>query len=407
MYTISVRKKEWLYLFCMAAIFEPDIFKMFPYTDRLFLVMKMAAAVIIIFQYINMLKRPHFSWLILLYGGVLSVSTLLNNQSLVFCFQKMIECIIAAMAVEIALYRFKERSIYLLFQYLSCLMLLEFLLCILFPNGILNSNSENYKMYFLGIKNGFIEWAILLFTCGLIVCYQKPGRKIKRQLLCQLMMISFCVLTVRSSTGIITWVLYLLCLFLGISRRHRFFCFYKVFPVLIFIYFGIVVFRIQEKFEVIFRMLFHKSASFTGRTITWDAAIEYIGKNPIWGYGIRRIEVIQTASGRGYSAHNFFLYVLLCGGIFTFIVIAAMIFMFVHNSYLYRNEVIQKVLTISLIAFFFATLTESGIYSAKWFVLFAMFGNLKIILNPTFSCSCTSNLAAVVRTSNLLCHADS
>lgn len=47
--------------------------------------------------------------------------------------------------------------------------------------------------------------------------------------------------------------------------------------------------------------------TFSGRLYIWQRTLLQISKNPMWGYGIQKSEILNSIIGNQFSAHNYFL----------------------------------------------------------------------------------------------------
>lgn len=122
--------------------------------------------------------------------------------------------------------------------------------------------------------------------------------------------------SVKAVLGLLIVVLYIL--FLYRKRPARFFTAKKIVLVYIVIYFGIVVFSVQNYLSAWIYDYLGKGATLSGRTYIWAATMENIKNSPIYGHGLNANGLWAenvTFQGKVFSSHNMFLEVLIQTGI--------------------------------------------------------------------------------------------
>ena len=76
-------------------------------------------------------------------------------------------------------------------------------------------------------------------------------------------------------------------------------------------------------------MFFQKDPTLTGRTLIWERAVEYIANSPILGYGYSGNFTLTNGfilSSTGQSAHNYYLDLLLRGGLIQLLLHISIVF---------------------------------------------------------------------------------
>ena len=375
------------YFILLFPLLQPDYFKLIPAIDTFYLCYKAVVAIIIFPKYLfNILKNRNaskISVIVLLYCFALLFSTYINHQPLLYCFNKIIECLIFSMLIELGIFYLGVQFINILYHFLYCLIVINFILIFPFPNGLIaeTANTENYKEYFLSIKNGLIPWMTLGAISGLIVNMKNQSKKNLIHLYFLFGVIILTMLLTKSTTGIIVTIIFFLCLKLLDNKTiSKLFTLYKIVPWCFVFYIIFVIGQGLLYFSNTLEKIFNKQGTFTGRIGLWNQSIDFITLKPILGYGIREIEIIQTHYGRGYSSHNFVLYLLLCGGVISLLIFIALVINLSNKSKKYKSNQIQHFLSLGFLAFFVATLTESSIYQPLWFGLFALYASLDIII---------------------------
>ncbi len=368
----TVFKNKLLYTLLLVPIFEPDFFKEIAVLDYLFIALKFLVLVIVAVKYVCLKKVGKFSYWIALYCGGLILVTAVNGQDIFFAVKKIIECFLVAMLLEIGVYYNGKKAMKWIFDYLFFLMVVNLLLIVPFPNGLLAANysSENYKLFFLCIKNGMINWMALEFVLGQIYLSYTADRIFEKKFAVFLIIATITMIYTGSSTGIIIFAVLLLYYF--ISKIHEFnFSLGKIMPWLVAGYLAIIVFRVQKHLNDLFMVLFGKDASFSGRDNLWDHAIYYFKQSPLFGNGLREQSLINIY-GRSYTSHNFILELLMTGGIFQLIIFFIIVFVLIRRIQKCTYKQIKNHLTIAFVVFFISGLVGANLYGYHWFAMLTL-----------------------------------
>lgn len=387
-YKRSPFKSSWFYLVLLIPILQPDYFKEISYFDNIYLFAKLIVFLLVSIKYLNTKKVPRFSMLLLLLFIPMYISTYIIGEPVFYAVKKTIETVLISMVIELGLYYKGIDFIKKFFKLMYFLVLINFILLLVFPNGLIETNmdSQNYKSYFLSIKNGMISWMILASCLGLILYSYYKTKKEKILLASLLIIITITMILIKSSTGLIGWfILIMYLLFVYRKSLDKYVSMRNLFILFILLFLSVVILNIQDYFSFIFELLFNKSGSFTGRTDLWTQAIEFIKQKPILGYGIRENSIIQNNYGRGFSSHNFILELTLSGGFISLLILFFILFKLINNIKKFRQNQSVKCISICIFIFFVCTITESGLYKFQWFALFTILYNIKYIVNhPKF-----------------------
>lgn len=196
-------------------------------------------------------------------------------------------------------------------------MYFELILFIIYPNGI---NTE--YVHFLGLST--ILSLYLFPAYCVIVLYYKEFKTINFvsiiRPLCLLLGCLVCTLIMPCATAKLATLGIIGVFVLGYLLKEKFNLSIKLWPfVLITLLIGVfVVFIYQEgrfpNLDNFFLNVFHKRATFTGRSPIWKKAVEAIIEKPFIGYGHNAV-VFVPEEGGAYMAHNEWLQRLLSDGI--------------------------------------------------------------------------------------------
>jgi O-antigen ligase len=223
----------------------------------------------------------------------------------------------------------------------SVLTYVNFISVIVFPDGLYepdflyyeyNYKNIHEKYYFLGHNNSVVRFILPGIIFSALYDYIKYAKLKWRTFL--LAGISMATVTLTwSNTGMIGCSILLVYLLfisrINLSQKINAKLFLKISVILFFL---IVVFRIQIIFSFIIEDLFQKDLDMSYRTFVWDAALFYVAKSPIWGYGfVEDLWELITLSNINWmptSAHNYFLDICLRGGLislFLLLIIASLV----------------------------------------------------------------------------------
>lgn len=153
----------------------------------------------------------------------------------------------------------------------------------------------------------------------------------------------------------------------------KWFTFRKLFIMYLVLFFGIVVFRIQDIFSFFIVDVLHKDLTLTGRVYAWDMALETIRDNLLIGYGTingGRLTILQVwANTDPVSTHSFFLEVTLQGGIIG-IVLYVLAYIFAGRKLL-KNSGNRLIIFIaaSIFSVLVMYITEGWIYHTFQYTL--------------------------------------
>ncbi|MFI3214117.1 MAG: O-antigen ligase family protein [Eubacteriales bacterium] len=368
----SIFQNKYIYILLLIPIFEPDVFKEILITDIIFITFKAIVLIVVGLKYfmiLNTKKRGCFAIWIGIYCLGLILTTAINSQDVFYAFKKLIECFLVCMLLEVGLYYNGTKVLRWIFNYLFILITINTILIVPFPDGLLEEYTDtvNYKVFFLGIKNSMINWVALTFIMGLLYMECTKDIHFQKRYICFLFIATCSVFFTGSSTGIIILILFIT-YYISLYIHKYNLSIKKIIPVLVVAFLSIIIFRVQNNFTYLFDFLFGKDASFSGRDMLWDAALSYIPEKLIFGYGIRENSVINFY-GRSYTSHNLVLEILLDGGIFQLLILLLIIYVLVKRISICQSKQIKNHLTIGFILFFIAGIGGSLIYAYHWYAV--------------------------------------
>ena len=198
-----------------------------------------------------------------------------------------------------------------------------FLLCNLFtliayPNGWL----EDY--YFLGSRIGFTPFCIFAVAVSLLCDYLAKERKISLTS-CVIILTAAVNVTLQNvTTGIMGLILFGVMIATGylICKDNRPDIVYALAVLFPFVAWIIIIFGRNTKIIQWILSFIGEDATFHGRTIIWQTALQYIVKEPLWGYGVTTVGAFYITAyidRRSLPAHDELLNIMYQGGIIAFV----------------------------------------------------------------------------------------
>lgn len=258
------------------------------------------------------------------------------------------------------------------FQVLLIWNIINLILFVALPNGIVMSSYYSNKIHFLGTKNGFTGYLEPLLVLAFIVRKHKYCSRITFSLAFFIGLIT--ALVSDSSTGLIS-VAVLLVFVLIQERKSVNIKKYKYYMVaLIIISIAVAFFRIQNYFSFIIEDFFGKSADLTNRTVIWDAAIKKILESPFVGSGLNQYTGSILIGRTYYYSHNMILELLVSSGIIGLILYLNFILSAFRNYFRKRNGIVLEdtydinIAVGGLISFLITAITEAPIFKLYMFM---------------------------------------
>lgn len=142
----------------------------------------------------------------------------------------------------------------------------------------------------------------------------------------------------------------------------------------------VVIRSLSDQVFAIIGKLLNRNSTFTGRTILWDISLEKIKDSPLFGYGDYQNHI---AIWDGYfSAHNYYLEILLDGGFVAFAAFLAILYMALKKCF-NSNSQISKILTLcafAILLYFFVQIVDQA---TVIFIVFTLGYNLTKIEEQT------------------------
>ena len=275
--------------------------------------------------YILRKKKPGFFVVAIIIMNVWKMlCTLLQNGSIGTFLQTCVPIVLAAVIID---YYKKDFSILIkvLMRYFEVLIYLNFILIIIFPNGLfstLNAAYGNTKEWLLGADNNFIFYLYPGLVVSLIYRWLFNYKN-------RTFFLATCILLTEifcgSTTGLIGVILLLS--LSGIPFLRKFLNPIFAYLLFSFLFFSIFIIQSYNYLEPIMVDVFNKDMTFTSRTFIWSNSFAAINKNWL-GYGVLYNEqstvLLGNINGQIWEgathAHCQYLQVAFQGGVINTIV---------------------------------------------------------------------------------------
>lgn len=263
--------------------------------------------------------RPSgLSVLIVLFYIQLLVATIINRGSLFDCFRYILPPVAVIIYYECCRNNNRIHLIRALFWIHFAFMIVNLLTVLFFPNGLYSVQgvtTENY--YFLGHNNAVARFLLPGVFYAILYDYIEIGKPGWKSFLMSIA--SFLTVTLTwSNTGMVGLGIMLLFLFLITTRdMPGIFTGRNAFILSVVLFIVVVLNNNLGMFDFVIEKVFHKEVTLTGRTFLWNAILAAIAKRPWagYGYGVSIADIYTTSRYVASSAHNYFLDLLLRGGI--------------------------------------------------------------------------------------------
>lgn len=297
----------------------------------------------------------------------------------------LIKSAIPIIAISLLVELLSKSNIKLLLKSLnfvfSILVYINLVVLFFVPAGIY-LNSWMSPVYIIGIENQ--QAIVLIPAIAIVLIYStcvKGGLTINTILVITSIIIT--VIRISSVTGIIGLVIILLYVVLFYKRKvSRIFSFKFLFFSYIIIFFAIVVFRINEFMAPFIENVLGKSSDLSYRTVLWDMAFELIRNSYLFGYGTSDGLYIVRSAEVSQSSHNYFIQMMLEGGIVSVTVFVGLLVFIGKNLDKNKNDINISIISISIFVVLILCLSEVYNGMTPFFLLLALGANVdKLIQN--------------------------
>lgn len=342
---IKLEKTTLLYTVFVLILVEPNYFKVVTLINRGYTIGRIAITIYILLCLIKMCRKivqnKVIVFFFLVYGPLL-ISTVGHMNRVNDWYRNNISSILLSTLIIIAFSNNRVNNILRALGNLDLYLFINLVTIILFPNGLYKTELYT-ECWFLGYKNPQIRMVLPIMMFSIIYNYSRYG-KLRLRARIDIFVAALTTIMVGSSTGIVGLTLCLLLLVVLTNRSLladyiKRILNYKSIALIIGSIFIFVIWQGSRDNEIILYVsnFFNKGISFFSRVDFWNKTVQLILNSPIWGYGYLTSADFELMIGNPYAAHphNYFLYVMCCGGIISFVSILFVIwhiFKFAYNN---------------------------------------------------------------------------
>ena len=265
--------------------------------------------------------------------------TILKGTDILSAVKLSVDMLFPVLWASILLAMNGRRFIRFLTRYYTTIAALNFVLIVLFPQGIVKTTSVN-AVNLLGDDNKM--FFTLICGLGISLYYnQKYGNKRKVASAAYILVYFSSLIKIWAATGIVSMTIVLLIWYFDCHTEmaKRIFTLRNiVIAVGLFFYFAVFSNVFQQGIFADFMVnVLHKNVTFSARTTLWAQAIPKILASPLfgYGYGVDTIYAFSFTGAQGvlggFSCHDGYLRLLLEGGFFL-LILYALIYIRLYRS---------------------------------------------------------------------------
>lgn len=295
-----------------------------------------------------------------LYFGVLFISTVLFKGFEILLLKSLIKTAIITIIIVNFLVKYKKYILGVFFKICAWLgeigAIVNLILIVLIPNGLLRTQKTGEPMWLYGHKNSLFMSLFISILASAILYYRRDKERVslRTYILVGIVLVS----GVLSNAGMVTVCAFLLLAFLlllGIRTVKNQITMTSCILIPLAINVLICIFRIQNIFSFIIVDILGKSMTLSGRTMIWDAALEYVHMHPVFGVGylfpadLYEMIVLSTT-------HNWII-----GFLFHMGIVGVLLWVVSLGHILHRGKVLSKNYVMKILAIFMFCYMVQGI----------------------------------------------
>lgn len=373
-------KNKWITLVLLIPLFEPGYLASIQNIHTIYKDARIIVALIITCFYIFHKKKSLFITIVLLYSLATLLSTIINHGDMSEWFSSVSYIITICMIVEIAVTDNALIILQALYYLLAILTYINFILLLMYPNGMFITSLFHDSGHFLANKNGL--GGIFIPEVAIAVIYSTA--RFERITLSVKLLILTCFISlviVWSGTSLIGMAIGLVYL-LFIYRKNisKYISFKSLMLIYILLFIGIVLLRMQDSLSFIIEEILHKDITLTGRTIIWDHAFIMIKNSFLLGYGFAEKLLYVPYGELLYTGHNQFIQNMLKGGILATTLFVLTILISGFRLVKYKKNDYASIISVFIFSYLVMMLTDDYGNALLFFALLTMGYHLPEIL---------------------------
>lgn len=246
-------------------------------------------------------------------------------------------------------------------------------ICISFVIGTYTNDSYGI----VGHKNYHAFLFILCIGFRLINKVFKQENKLNRATIAMVFLSVTLEILVKSASGVVAVSIFAVLILLDSSKKCIFKNLFGFVLVQLVINIVVVFFMTKAKWMQYIFALLGRDSGLTGRSLMWESAIVLINKSPLIGYGFNQpISVWSPTFGSfvNNNCHNFWLNLLLSGGIIYFMAVIFMLFMVIRRIDSLSSEASIRILGYMIGCYLLLGVSEIVVCANTMFLPLLSFG---------------------------------
>ena len=376
-------------------LLQPLCFNYFATTDRFFLVYKLLAALVIGLIYLTKVisksKISSIMLLIFFFCGWQLVSTLVMSGSLYEWIKHSAPLAALCMLSELVIKRDWRVLVKSLFILLGFETVINFIVYLLFPQGIYMQSSYTIPGWFISPDNWFPVILLPAVLFGFLMYLEERTTKNRICVASMYMLVTVQFAMTQSATSLLGWAFFTLFIALVIFVRpvklSRLVKGASLFVSYVTIYVCIVFLRLQTLLVPIITGVFHKSVSLTNRTFIWDAEMAYIRRSLFIGHGARYHEEgfwFRPVQSRYYwGSHNYILNIASVGGLVSVAIFVGTVSLCMYKLYRCRRHPFAILIASMIWIFLIMMIMENYLTDGVFYILLLFGYHISRIISKT------------------------
>lgn len=380
---------------------RPVYFSQIEVLDKAIDILRIIFFGLIILLYVTRKYYSKVSILLLAFVALNIISSIVQEGNIRSALSYAIIGIGAFLMIDILIKKDPRLIFWIILPVFEALIYINLYTIIKYPDGLYTtvqvSGWKSNLSWFLGLRNGMIQWILIAAFLSILNIY--CGKRTIKKYLRTGLLLAACIVSVilvNSSTTMYTVSqtsaggLVAGCLLFGLYflipskiKRSGIISFSNAILLNLSFFLFVVVLRFQDLFSWLIQGVLKKDLTFTGRTLIWDNALQFINEHPLIGLGFED-PIVMSARLKNPAAvqttHNTFIDILYHGGFLALILLLVSILL-IHKSMkrFYKTEISS--LISYTVCVFFITAQFEGFSGVTMFILLAFSCNTSSIYN--------------------------
>lgn len=339
----------------------------------------------------------------LIYGWI-ALSTVLHKGLMVGSALQIVYFTYGYLLSTIYMYRDKYGYIQMLRNILLVFFLINFATIVLFPNGLYTvartfGFEDDNRYWFLGFKNGIPKYGLVLTALCALTYQDSRNRKDLWLIWISVVSSVLSAVLIQSGSGMVSNVLLAFLIWLVLREKKSKIaelCRMRNYVIAVCIAFvGLVLTTklLENRYiQYFITEVLGEKLTLSGRTLIWARVFEVVRENFLFGIGYLDSSDVARIIGvtrNTVDAHNFYLEIMLEGGIVGFILMIALFARLVIVMERYRNHPTSKVLSAFLFCIMIVFIVENTSIRYVW-IIFGICTNIDILADRRYAMTAVS-----------------